>query len=120
MEAHGYPLKSNVVNQHNQSANIMETSGQASCNRNSLHIHFRYFFVEDGKYKGEFSIDYCPAWKVLADYFQNSLQGKIFNVFKEVIVRWKHVSEIENMLPPSSKGCVGKWMESKNGIFSFF
>ena len=108
MEAHVYPLKSNVVYQHNQSATFMERNGQVSCNENSCHIHFRYLFVEDRQYKGEFSIGYRPAWKGLAKYFKNSLQERIFNLTEKLSsdgnmsvrhithTTWTHVAFILN------------------------
>ena len=51
--------------------------------------------------------------------FTNQLQGRLFNMFRESIMGWKHFSELKKLLPPPSKECVGKMDEVKNINFSF-
>ena len=43
MEAQGYMIKENIVYQDNESAQLMEKNGKASCSNKSRHIAIRYF-----------------------------------------------------------------------------
>ena len=95
----------------------MEINGRASCTGNSRYIHIRYFFVKDRQDKEKISIDYFPTWKILANYFTKPLEGRLFNVLREIIMGWKHISEPETFLPPPPKERVGKWMKSKMLFF---
>ena len=119
MESQNYPLKSIVVYHYNQSEMLMERNRRDSCTGNYHHIHIRHFFETDRQDKGEFSIYYYPTWKMLANYFTNPLQGRLFNVFREIIMGWKHVIEPEISSPPPSKESVGKIYEAENANFPF-
>ena len=77
--------------QDNQIAVFMEGNGQASCTVNYHRIRIRSFFVKDRQYKGEFSIEYCPTWKIMDSYFTKPLQGLFFDISKEINMVWKHV-----------------------------
>ena len=54
---------------------------------------------------------------MLAGYFTKPLQRIIFNVFKGIIRGWKHVSELEKLLPPPSNERVGEMDEVEILIF---
>ena len=56
---------------------------------------------------------------MLEYYFTKTLKGRLLNVFREIIMGWKHVSELEKLLPPRSKECVGKMYEVINTNFPF-
>ena len=45
---------------------------------------------------------------MLDSFFKEPLQGRLLNVFREVIMGWKHVSKIEKWLPPPPKKRVRK------------
>jgi hypothetical protein len=49
---------------------------------------------------------YSPTHLMLVDYYMNSLQGKLFRRFREVIMGYRHINEL--MLDPelSLKECV--------------
>ena len=55
----------------------------------------------------------------MAGCFSKPLRGRLFNVFREIIIGWKHVSEVEIFLPPPYKERVGKMDEFGNANFSF-
>jgi hypothetical protein len=115
MEHQGYKLKSNVLNQDNQSAIKMEKNGRNSCTGNSRHIHIRYFFVKDRVDKKELDIVYCPTEEMLADYFTKPLQGRLFTMFREVIMGWKHVNTLKRETSSPSKERVGN-MDGSNDV----
>jgi len=107
IEAQGQVLKKNVIYQDNQSAMKMEKNGRNSCTWNSRHINIRYFFVKDRHDKKEITIEYCPTGRMLADYFTKPLQGRLFHIFREVIMRWRHISTLDELAQHPSKEHVG-------------
>ena len=111
IEAQGQVLKNNVIYLDNQSAMKMEKNGRNSCTGNSRHIHIRYFFVKDRQDKKEFTIEYCPTGHMLADYFTKPLQGRLFHIFREVIMGWRYISTLDGLAPHPSKECVGNMDE---------
>ena len=90
----GYSLKSNVLQQDNQSAIRMEKNGRNSCTGNSRHVNIRYFFVKDRIDKGELTVDYCPTDIMLADFLTKPLQGYKFQLFRDVIMGYKPISAL--------------------------
>ena len=98
-EEQGYPIKSNILFQDNESAIKMETNGRNSCTGNSRHIETKYFWVKDRVDKGQVRIQYCPTRLMLADYFTKALQGKLFAFLREIIMGYRHIDEI--LLDPS-------------------
>ena len=113
LKEQGYVMKHNVVYQDNQSAIRMARNGRNSCTGNSRHIDIRYFFVKDRLDKGEFEIQYCPTYMLLADFFTKSLQGKAFKVYRDVLMGYKHISTLSLLTPSSIKERVGKTVNSE-------
>ena len=103
LQAQGYPIKSNILYQDNESAIRMAKNGRNSCTGNSRHVHIRYFFVKDRVDKGEVSIHYTSTHSMLADYFTKSLQGKSFHQYKEVLMGWKHINTLKSSSTSSFK-----------------
>ena len=66
--------------------------------RQILDISVLLFFDKDRVDKGEVSIKYCPTEYMLDDYFTKTLQGKVFCVFRRVIMGYKTISWIKQML----------------------
>ena len=83
------------------SAMKVEKNGQNSCMGNSRHIKIRYLFVKYRVDKKEIEIFHCPTKVMLADYFTNPLHGRLFNIFREVIMGWKHISTLKQISVPS-------------------
>ena len=99
LSSQGYSIDKNVLFQDNQSAMLMERNGRTSCTRNSRHINVRYFFIKDRIDKGEISVDYCPTYLMLADYFTKPLQGKMFQLFRNIIMGYLPISSIVEQIP---------------------
>jgi hypothetical protein len=47
-------------------------------------------------------IVYCPTGQMLADYFTKPLQGAFFRMFREVIMGWKHVDTLKEVIKEES------------------
>lgn len=77
----------------------------------ALGIHdiltYDIFFVKDRVDKGEITIQYCPTYRMLADYFTKPLQGKQFNAYRRVLMGWDHISELNKLTRPTIKERVG-------------
>ena len=85
----------NIVYQDNQGAISMEENGRNSCTGNSIHINIRYFFVKDRVDKGKFKIEHCPTQMKLSEYFTKPLKGKVFKIFRNVIIGYKPILSLE-------------------------
>ena len=87
-----------MLYQDNQSAICMEKNGRSSCTGNPRHISIRYLFVKDIVDKDEAIIKYCPSEYMLAEYFTNKLQGKVFRVMRIVIMGWESISWLAGLV----------------------
>ena len=100
--------------QDNQSAIRLERNGRKSCTGNSRHISVRYFFVKDRVDKGEVSIKYCPTSHMLADFFTKPLQGKVFELFCDVLMGRRPLNHIEKLLSTKERvKCRNKLVDKK-------
>lgn len=111
MEAQGYPIKSAIFNQDNESAIKMESNGKSSCGQRSRHIDIRYFFITDQSKRKNIDITHCPTADMLADFFTKPLQGSLFRKFRSVLLGEDHCSILDHGRSPSPPE---ERVESKN------
>ena len=86
LEAQGYTGRNNLLHQDNQSLIKLEQNGKSSSGKRTRHIAIRYYFVTDIIAGGDLQVDYCPTEKMLADFYAKPLQGKLFRVFRSMIM----------------------------------
>ena len=86
MEAQGYPMKSSVVHQDNQSAMLLETNGKRSSGKRTRHMNIRYFFVADVQERKQITTEYCPTDEMIGDFFTKPLGGSKFRRFRNIIM----------------------------------
>ena len=56
----------------------MERNGWDSCGQKSRHTNIRHFFIMDLVKEGKHRLEYCPAERMLADFFfTKPLQGNL-------------------------------------------
>ena len=96
MDEQGYTVKNNILFQDNQSTILMLKNGRNSCTGNSRHVNIRYFFVKDRIEKKEVRVEYCPTEIMLADFFTKALQGRLFLLFRSVIMGYQPISILNN------------------------
>ena len=72
----------------------MEKNGRNSCTGNSRNIDIKYFFVKDRVSKKEIKIVYCPSEQMLADFFKNPLNGRLFHTFRDVIMGYRPITDL--------------------------
>jgi len=85
MEAQGYQIDDNVIDQDNQSAMLLERNGQAS-RRWTRHIDIRHFFINDWIRDGDLRIEYCLTADMIGDFFTKPLQGSQFQKLWNLIL----------------------------------
>ena len=39
-------------------------------------------------------VEYCPTRKMIADFFTKLLQGALFQKFRDIVLGYKHISEL--------------------------
>ena len=86
LEAQGYTVSDNFLHQDNQSSIKLEQNGKALSRKRTRHIAIRYYFVMDRIAGGDLRVEYCPAEKMLAGFFTKPLQGKLFRLFRSMIM----------------------------------
>ena len=86
LEAQGYPLKTSIIHQDNQSSILLETNGRGSSSKQTRHMNIRYFFVADCVKKGHVEIRYCPTDEMIGDFFTKPLGGAKFRRFRNIIM----------------------------------
>lgn len=64
----------------------LEKNGRGSSGKRTRHINIRYFFVTDRINADKMSIEYCPTEMMVADFYTKSLQGKLFRLFRSIIL----------------------------------
>jgi hypothetical protein len=63
--------------------------------------------------KKEVEVKYCPTKLMLADYFTKALQGRLFRLFRDIIMGYVHIDTI--LLDPSYplKECVENTVQNR-------
>ncbi|KAI2506283.1 hypothetical protein MHU86_8113 [Fragilaria crotonensis] len=108
LEAQGFTISNNILEQDNQSAIRLETNGRTSAGPKSRHIDIRYFWMKDRVKAAGVKIRHCPTWRMLADFFTKPLQGNLFRTLRDVLMGHKHVTTLEQGPPPADEERVGK------------
>jgi hypothetical protein len=96
MEAQGYTVSSNILEQDNQSAIHLATNGRSSAGPKSRHIDIRYFWLKDRIASGDITVRHCPTLEMLADFFTKPLQGHLFRFFKAVVLGQRHINTLSD------------------------
>ena len=94
LEAQVYDLKKNIIYQDVKSAISMANNGRVSCTVNYRHINIRHLFVKDRVDKGEIEVKYCTTNMMIAEYFTKPLQGKMFKIFRDLIMGYVYINDI--------------------------
>ena len=78
----------------------------------------RYFFIKDRLNTENIKIEYCPTGQMIADFFTKPLQGNLFRNFRDLVLGYKHISEVNDMVQKGEKSplqeCIGNNITSGN------
>jgi hypothetical protein len=100
LEAQGYKMEENLLEQDNEGAIKMETNGRTSAGPRSRHIDIQFFWIRDRMRANGIKIRHCPTLLMLANFFTKPLQGALFKKFRDVILGYKHIDSLT--LDPTS------------------
>ena len=101
MEAQGYNIDANILEQDNKSAMLLEKNGKLSSSKKTRHINIRYFFVQDRIAAGEVMLEHCPTEEMVGDFFTKPLQGATFRKFRDAILNLPNGSIPQECVEPS-------------------
>lgn len=113
LEAQGYNVQENILEQDNESAIKLEKNGRTSAGPKSRHINIRYFWIKDRTRGEDITVRHCPTTQMLADFFTKPLQGTLFRRFRDVLLGHKHIDTLITDPTPSAEERVGQ--ERLNG-----
>ena len=127
LEAQGYIVSDNLLHQDNQSSIKLEKNGKLPSGKRKRHITIRYYFLTDRIAGGDLQVYYCPTEKMLEEFYTKPLQGKLFRMFRSMIMNiqqtgfpkyFEYLIAYDSMttgdngtVPGSTQECVGKQME---------
>ena len=86
LEVQGYNIDSNILEQDNKSASLLEINGIMSSSQRTRHIKIRYFFIEDRLKAGDVEVRHWPINLMIADFLTKPLQGSKFIEFRDAIM----------------------------------
>jgi hypothetical protein len=86
MIAQEIKVTNNILYQNNRSAILLEKNVRVSSSKRTKHIEIRYYYVVDRIAKGDLSVVWCPADKMIADFLTKPLQGKVFKQFRDMLM----------------------------------
>ena len=116
LEAQGYFLSENVLEQDNESAIKLEKNGRLSAGPKSRHIDIRYFWMKDRIKTENITIRHCPTLQMVADFFTKPLQGSLFRKFRDVIMGDKRMDTISVDTPMPLEERVGENVRSDDSV----
>ncbi len=86
MQEQGIKVTDNILYQDNKSAILLEKNGRASSSKRTKHIEIQYYYIADRIAKGDLFVVWCPTSKMIADFLNKPLQGKVFQQFRDVLM----------------------------------
>ena len=66
-------IQDNFIYQDNQSAIRLDNNCKRSSSNSTRHINIRYYFITDKIMKQEASVEFCPNFDMIGDYFTKAL-----------------------------------------------
>ena len=105
LEAQGYQMQENFLEQDNESAIKLEKNGRTSAGPKSRHINIRYFWIKDRLKSEGVVVRHCPTLTMLADFFTKPLEGNLFRKFRDVLLGLAHVDSLvlDTAAPPKER-----------------
>ena len=105
MEAQGYHKMDNIVNQDNQTTRLLSRNGKDSSYKRNKYINIRYLFVTYRIANKEMSVEYCPTYEMLGDFFTKTNQGSLFRKLHKLIINLR-TDDLYIYDPKISQECV--------------
>jgi hypothetical protein len=85
MQEQGYDLET-VIKEDNRSTILLMKNGKLSSGKRTEHLDIRYFYVKDLIKRGILKVEHCMSDDMIADFFTKPLQGKRFQILRDIIL----------------------------------
>ena len=86
LKEQGHMIQDNFIYQYNQSAIRLEKNGKQYISKRTRHINIRYYFITYRIMKQEASVEFCPTFDMIGDYFTKALKGSKFCRFGNIVL----------------------------------
>jgi len=80
------------VKEDNRSTMLLMKNGRLSSGKRTKHLDIRYFYVQDLLNRGVIKIDHCKTEFMIADFFTKPLQGRRFQILRDIILNRDNIS----------------------------
>jgi len=94
MKDQGYDLET-VVKEDNKSTMLLMKNGRLSSEKRTKHLDIRYFYVQDLIDRGVVILEHCSTDCMMADFFTKPLQGRRFQILRDLIVNKQDSSALQ-------------------------
>jgi hypothetical protein len=94
MKDQGYDLET-IIKEDNKSSILLMKNGRLSSGKRTKHLDIRYFYVKDLLRRGIVKIEHCKTENMIADFFTKPLQGKRFQVLRDLIQNKRDSSTLQ-------------------------
>ena len=89
MRDQGYDLET-IIKEDNKSSILLMKNGRVLSGKRTKHLDIRYFYVKDLLRQGIVKIEHCKTKDMIADFFTKFLQGRRFQVLRDLILNKKN------------------------------
>jgi hypothetical protein len=96
MRDQGYDLET-IIKEDNKSSILLMKNGRVLSGKRTKHLDIRYFYVKDLLRQGIVKIEHCKTEDMIADFFTKPLQGRRFQVLRDLILNKRDSSTLQYM-----------------------
>ena len=86
LKEQGSMIHDNFIYQDNQSVIRLVKNGRQSSSKRTRHINISCYFITDRIIRQEASVEFCPTFYMIGDFFKKTLQGSQFSLFRNIIL----------------------------------
>jgi hypothetical protein len=97
MMEQGYNLETEIK-EGNESTMILMKNGRLSSGKHTKHLDIRYFYVKDLIDRGIVKLSHCVSDEMLGDFFTKPVQGKRFQILRDILLNIDSTVDHRSML----------------------
>ncbi len=94
MQEQGYNMDT-IIKEDNKSTVLLMKNGRLSAGKRTKHLDIRYFYVKDLMERGIVTVEHCATVDMVADFFTNPMQGRRFQMLRDIILNRKDTSALQ-------------------------
>ena len=94
MAEQGYDMDT-IIKEDNKSTMLLMKNGRLSSGKRTKHLDIRYFYVRDLLERGILTVEHCSSDDMIADFFTKPIQGRKFQIFRDIILNRSTTSALQ-------------------------